>query len=291
MSWLFLMHMGVYIITYRPCLVHVKILYYRIETCIKIVEQIYYLKWSALGAQRCETHDVTEVDCHVIISFSHYRLSQNQLTSNRSIIIRSLTNKIYFILIVWTTTFFHPTIQIPGRKKTFIIKISYFNLIEFDLLGITIIAFYWEYIKCKQDVDTAGCFDSRDSAQGFSAILLYYIRNGFDLKTLQVMVLITFKQRSTATYILKYFKFLGSLIYFVPRVEYTFFMTSVSNGLLVYHPVWRDKHFEVHTTIVSIVLGFIIVHCVPINITKMLFYLENFPFSFNVVQSFELKIL
>lgn len=37
-------------------------------------------------------------------------------------------------------------IQIPGCKNTFRIKVSYFNLIEFDLLGITIIAFHWEYM-------------------------------------------------------------------------------------------------------------------------------------------------
>lgn len=36
----------------------------------------------ALGAQRRETHDVAEVNRHVVVGLGHYGLSQNQLTGH-----------------------------------------------------------------------------------------------------------------------------------------------------------------------------------------------------------------
>lgn len=63
-------------------LVHVEVLYDGIETRVEIVEQVDHLQRSAFRAQRREAHDVTEVNCHAVVSLGHHGLSQNQLAGH-----------------------------------------------------------------------------------------------------------------------------------------------------------------------------------------------------------------
>lgn len=65
--------------------VNVKVLDNGVETRVKIVEQIDHLQRRALGRQAGEAHDVTEVDCHLIVRLGDYALSENQLRCHRSV--------------------------------------------------------------------------------------------------------------------------------------------------------------------------------------------------------------
>lgn len=65
--------------------VNVKVLDNGVETRVKIVEQIDHLQRRALGRQAGEAHDVTEVDCHLIVRLGDYALSEDQLRRHRSV--------------------------------------------------------------------------------------------------------------------------------------------------------------------------------------------------------------
>jgi len=65
-------------------LINIEVLNNGIETRVEVVQQIDHLQRRALGRQARESHDITEVNCHLIVRLCDYALSEDQLRRHRS---------------------------------------------------------------------------------------------------------------------------------------------------------------------------------------------------------------